>query len=122
MSTINPSVVLRGLMVTAICGPLVSTLSTWAAGTDTNPVSRYVTFGDLDITSSAGAAELYARLHSAAVHACSYYWFKSDAAEANCIRDAIANAVIQVNQPALVAAFNARNTKPLIVPRLSSSH
>ncbi|MGA9334690.1 MAG: UrcA family protein [Rudaea sp.] len=122
MNTINSSGTRRALLATTIFVALASSLSVSAAGTDTNSVSVYVKFADLDISTSAGAAKLYARIHAAAAGACSYYWFKSDAVEARCILDATANAVADVNAPALVAVYNAKNKVPLRTSRFSSTH
>lgn len=122
MNTIIRSSVLRGLMATAIFGgTFAASLSVSAAGTHTNSVSRLVTFADLKISSPAGATELYARINAAAVSVCSRFWFKSDAAEARCIRGAIANAVGDVNEPALIAVYNLKNRKPLPASHVASS-
>jgi len=67
-----------------------------------------VKFADLDVASGSGALVLYDRIRSAAQGACSFYWFKTDADEFRCVRNAIANAVIKVNQPALSAVYDAK--------------
>ncbi len=114
MNTIIRSSALRGLLAAAILGgTCTASSSVSAAGTDTNSESQLVTFADLKISSAAGATELYARINAAAVSVCSYFWFKSDADEARCIGGAIANAVAEVNEPALVAVYNLKNRKPL---------
>jgi UrcA family protein len=75
---------------------------------DPNSASVNVKFADLNISSPAGARALYDRLRAAAQGACSYYWFATDADEARCVHDAIANAVTKVNQPALSAVYTAK--------------
>jgi UrcA family protein len=72
-----------------------------------------VKFTDLKISNPSGALVLYERIRAAAQGACSYYWFKTDADEARCVHDAIANGVTKVNQPALSAVYNAKNKTPL---------
>lgn len=112
---------LRDLVSTAIFGcalALISSVS--AAGSNNRPVSLTVSFSDLDISSPAGAVELYHRIDRAAVAACSYYWFTSDKDEARCIHDAIANAVIDVNEPALIDVYKSKNAQPLPALRLLS--
>ena len=76
-------------------------------------VSLTVKFADLNISKPTGAAVLYARIDAAAKNACSFYWFKSDADEERCVHDAIANAVMKVNQPALFVVYNAKNKTQL---------
>jgi hypothetical protein len=66
-------------------------------------------------------AALYARIQLAAQSVCSFYVFKSDAAENGCINDAIASAVSKVNQPALFAVYNAKNKTPLPTALVSQS-
>jgi len=79
----------------------------WAA--DPGPTSITVGFADLKASSPSGAAALYERIRTAARSACAYYWFKTDADEARCVHDAIANAVAKVNQPALSAVYDSKN-------------
>jgi len=67
-----------------------------------------VKFADLNISKPSGALVLYDRIRAAAQDVCAYYWFKTDADEALCVHDAIANAVTKVNQPALSAVYNAK--------------
>jgi hypothetical protein len=62
---------------------------------------------------------LYARINAAAESACSFYWFTSDADQNRCVHDAIANAVMKVNQPALFAVYNAKNKTSLPTTLLS---
>lgn len=107
MNTAIPSTGLRGLIATAIFGALAASFSAVSAA-DPSTVSVTVKFTDLTISSPSGALMLYERIRAAAQGACSYYWFKTDAAEARCVHDAIANAVTKVNQPALSAVYNTK--------------
>lgn len=121
----NPTVhssTFRGLVSTAILGgALALSLGASAAGNRPKPVSGVVNFADLDIASRAGAAELYHRIHAAAVGVCSYYWFETDAAEARCTRDAISNAVVAVGAPALAAIYSAKYKVSPPAPRVVRS-
>jgi len=112
MNAIFRSRTLCGVMTSAImAGAFAASLCVSAAGADTQSVSRIVKYADLEISSPAGAAELYHRIDAAAATVCSYFWFRSAAAEARCINDAIANAVADVNEPALFAVYNLKNAK-----------
>jgi UrcA family protein len=108
VNTSTASTFLRGLSVTTIFGALVSSFSAVSAA-DPRAVDITVKFSDLNISSSSGALVLYERIRAGAQGACSYYWFHTDADEARCVHDAIANAVTKVNRPALTAVYNAKN-------------
>ena len=98
---------LRGLIAAAIFGALAASFSAVSTA-DPSSASVTVKYADLDITSPSGAHKLYARIEAAADAACSYFWFKTDADEARCVQQTIANAVTKVNQPALSAVYNAK--------------
>jgi UrcA family protein len=122
MNTSTPSTGLRGLIAAAILGAFASSFSAVsAAADDPNPVSITVKYADLNIASSSGAQVLYERIRAAAQAACAYYWFKTDADEARCVHDTIANAVTKVNQPALSAVFNAKYKTSAPSPLVSQS-
>lgn len=107
----NPSTTsssLRGLLTTAIFGLLGLSLCVVALA-DPGAESRTVKFADLDISSPSGAHVLYRRIRTAAQVVCSYYFFATDTDKARCVRDATADAVTKINQPALSAAYNANN-------------
>ena len=107
----NPSTAstgLRGLIATAIFGALASTFSAVSAADPSSSVSVTVKFADLKTSNPSSARVLYERIRAAAQGACSYYWFKTDADEARCVHDAIANAVAKVNQPELSAIYNSK--------------
>jgi UrcA family protein len=110
-TTVNTSTAsngLRGLIATAIFGALASSFSAVCAADPSSSVSVTVKFADLKISNPSSALVLYERIRAAAQGACSYYWFKTDADEARCVHDAIANAVTKVNQPALSAVYNTK--------------
>jgi UrcA family protein len=120
MNTSTPSTGLRGLIAVAIFGALGSGFSAVSAA-DSGSVSVAVKYSDLDIASPSGARVLYERIRKAAQGGCSYYWFKTDADEARCVQDAIAKAVVKVNQPALSAVFDAKFKKPVPTTLVSQS-
>jgi UrcA family protein len=107
MNTSTASTGLRGLIATAIFGALASSFSAVSAA-DRGAVSVTVKSADLKISSTSGARVLYERIRAAAQGACAYYWFHTDADEARCVQDAIANTVTKINQPALSAVYNAK--------------
>jgi UrcA family protein len=106
----NPSTTsgLRGLIATAILGFLGLGLCVVATA-DPSDESRTVKFADLDISNPSGAHVLYRRIRAAAQVVCSYYFFATDTDKARCVRDATADAVTRINQPALSAVYNANN-------------
>ena len=103
---ISRAVGLRGLVATAIFVVLAPSLSTVSAA---DPATRTVRFADLNISSPAGAHELYMRILAAAQVVCSYIPFATDADKARCVRDAIADAVTRIDQPELSMVYNAKN-------------
>jgi UrcA family protein len=121
MKTLTPSTALRGLVAAAILGALASSFSAVSAA-DPSFASINVKYSDLNIASPSGARVLYERIREAAQSACNYFWFKSDADEARCLQNTIANAVTKVNQPALTAVYNAKFKTSAPTPLLSQSH
>jgi len=111
---------LRGLVATAIFVVLAPSPSIVSAA-DPSSASRTVKFADLNISNPSGAHVLYMRILAAAQVVCSHYWFATDADKARCVRDAIADAVTKINQPALSAMYNARNKSPVPSSLVSQS-
>jgi len=112
----NPSTTsmgLRSLIGIAIFGLLAASLSVVSAAADPSTASRTVAFADLDVSSPSGAHVLYMRIRGAAQVVCSYYFFATDTDKARCVRDATADAVTKINQPALSAVYNANNKTSL---------
>jgi UrcA family protein len=107
MNTTTPCAGLRRLIATAIFGALASSFSAVSAA-DPSSASVTVKYADLNLASPSGALVLYERIRAAAQSACNYFWFKTDADEARCVQNTIANAVSKVNQPALSAVYNAK--------------
>jgi UrcA family protein len=89
------------------------------------PLKVTVKFGDLDISRPQGAVALYGRIRSAAEKVCSPFEGSGLSAKAHldaCIHKAIADAVIAVNEPALLAVYGAKlgKTQPARVTSLQN--
>jgi UrcA family protein len=122
MNISTPSTALRGLIAAAIFGALASTYSAVSAADPARSAGITVRYADINVASPAGARVLYERIRAAAQSACNYFWFKTDADEARCLKNTIANAVNQVDEPALTALYNAKFKTPAPTPLLSQSH
>ena len=107
MSTSSCSTGLRGLIATAIFGAIASSFSAVTTA-DTYSASVAVRYADLNVASRSGALVLYKRIRAAAKTACWYFMFDTDDEIARCVHTALANAVNEVNQPALFAVYNAK--------------
>jgi UrcA family protein len=108
MRSSTTSASLRGLVASAIFGVLALGLSVVSAA-DPGAASRTVKFSDLNTSSPSGAHVLYIRIRAAARVVCSYYFFATDTDRARCVHDATADAVSEINQPALSAVYNANH-------------
>jgi UrcA family protein len=119
MNTITSSP-LRALVAGAILSALTCSFATVSRAADgTAPPQVVVKFGDLDVSTSKGAAALYGRIHGAAVDVCSrmyvseeaYKWHKNA-----CLQRVIGDAVTKVNRPALSAVFASKfGVSPTVV-------
>ena len=81
------------------------------ADDDTTPPQVVVKFGDLDVSTSQGAAALYRRINGAAVDVCSRMYVYEPAYKRHknaCLQKVIGDAVIKVNRPALSAVFASK--------------
>jgi UrcA family protein len=121
MNSTSPSTGLRGLIAAAIFGALASSFSAVSAA-DPSSASITVKYADLNAASPSGARVLYERIRAAAQSACNYFWFKTDADEARCVQNTIANAVTKINQPALTTVYNAKYKISAPSPLVSQSH
>lgn len=97
--------IIRHLITASIVATLAAGFAVPAGATDDSGVRKItVKFGDLDVSTSQGAAALYSRIRAAALKVCSQpdpIWNSR-----TCVDKAIADAVTKVNQPALLAVFN----------------
>jgi UrcA family protein len=109
----NTTNIATRLIAGAIFTALVSSLSAIAsAGDDTNSLQKTVKYADLSVSTAQGAATLYNRIRVAAEEVCSplnHGDLSSKMHVKACTHKAIADAVSQVDQPALSAVYNARN-------------
>jgi UrcA family protein len=121
MNTSTPSTALRGLIATAIFGALALSFSAVSAADPASSAGITVKYSDIKIESTSGARVIYERIRAAAQSACNYFWFKTDADEARCLQNTIANAVTKVNQPALTAVYNEKFKTSSPTPLLSQS-
>lgn len=112
MNPSTPSTGFRGLVASAIFVVLAPTFSIVSAA-DPSSASRAVKFADLDISTQSGAQVVYMRILAAAQVVCSYYPFATDGEKAGCVRNATADAVTKINQPALSALHNPKNKSPV---------
>ena len=111
-------------MKTAIRYWLLAALAgIFAAGTATTALAdklpqRTVSFSDLDLSHSAGAAVLYSRIKGAAAQVCDQHGVRSLEAlttTRRCIDQAIARAVAEIDVPALTSLYRAKARQPVIV-------
>jgi UrcA family protein len=95
----------------ATIGLLAAAFAAVAAGPTIVTTSK-VHYGDLNLESQEGVAQLYSRLNHAARSVCinpgSSFGLAQKGAERQCVRDAIANAVSKVNKPQLTAYYRAK--------------
>ena len=123
MNTIT-SAPLRTLVAGAILSALTFSIATVSRADDgTTPPQVIVKFGDLNISSSQGAAALYARIKSAAEKVCSPYDRSGLEAKTRlnaCIDKAILGAVTKVNAPALSAVYSAKTGKEVPTRQLAA--
>jgi len=116
MKTMNISTQPRRLLAIAVLGALAAGFAGLSAAADqVITESRTVTYGDLNLSNPKGASELYRRIVAASHEVCG----SSDnlgelAREQACRRKAIADAVIGVGEPGLIAVYNAKNRQPLL--------
>jgi len=119
MNTMTTSKSLYGFIASAIFGVLAAgAASVSTAAGDTEFLQTTVKYGDLNVSTSQGAAALYNRIRVAADGVCSrldHGDISSKMNAAACVHKAIAGAVTSVDQPALSAVYNAKYGQPLPV-------
>jgi len=110
MNTTNTATrLIAGAIFTALIGSL-SSIAGAAEGTDSP--QKAIQYTDLSASSAQGAATLYNRIRMASEEVCSPLSHGDLPSKMNaeaCMHKAIADAVSQVNQPALTAVYNDRN-------------
>jgi UrcA family protein len=116
MNTMNSSSKLCSLVAIAVFGAVTASFAGVAAAGNPELLQITVPYGDLNVSSPQGAARLYNRIRTAAQGVC---WpldhgdISSKQQAAACAHKAIVDAVTRVDQPALFAVYNAKNSQPL---------
>jgi UrcA family protein len=107
---------IRIWLLAALAGASVAGTATTALA-DELP-QRTVSFSDLDLSHSAGAAVLYSRIKAAAAQVCDQHAVRSLEAfttTRRCMDQAIAHAVTEMDVPALTSLYRAKTGQPVIV-------
>ena len=117
MSTANR---FHSLIATALFSAISFSFAALPATADIDQVT--VKFGDLDISHPQGATVLYNRIRAAAEEVCSPLVGSAIASAAGrggpnalraCVNESIEDAVIKLNEPALIAVYSAKTGKTL---------
>jgi UrcA family protein len=112
MTTANRS---YSLVITSLFSVLSSSLPALPAAADSfEPLKVTVKFGDLDVSHPQGAVVLYGRIRAAAEKVCSPYDGSGLSAKMHldaCVKNAVAEAVAKVDEPALFAVYSAKMGK-----------
>jgi UrcA family protein len=101
-----PSVIAATLVALACLANGVSA----QAGEPSQPLTKKITYSDLNLNSERGARKLFVRLRLAAQEVCTPYEsveFTRRRAWHSCVNDALASAVEKVNKPMVTALHNA---------------
>jgi UrcA family protein len=119
MNTMTPSTRFthpRSLIATGILTALISSFGGVCNAAEAGDVpTTTVRYADLDLSTSQGAARLYSRIRSAAEAVCPGSDRGDLAAKfrwRDCVKQAIAGAVTNVNRPALSAVYAANYGVP----------
>lgn len=88
-------------LIAAGVATLTLSSAAWANGV-AEPLNTRVAYGDLNLASDAGVAQLYSRLRGAARQVCEYATFR-DVVDQNCVARALDAAVAGVGSERLTA-------------------
>jgi UrcA family protein len=119
MKTLSISTHLASLITTAIFGALALSCGAVSTAAEIGDLPQVlVKFEDLNLATLQGAGALYGRIAAAADEVCQSHAVDSRDLFAQqqlraCVHKAIADAVIKVGQPQLLAIYNAKNHRPL---------
>lgn len=118
MKTVSTSVRVSAGVTAAIFGALALCGSSVSGAADGTMPQAVVTYSDLDLSNPQDARELYSRIAAAAKKVCLSYPVdgRSLAVHARlreCTHHAVADAVIKIDEPALLAIYNSKNRPPL---------
>ncbi len=111
MTTVN---LFRTAIAVALFGAASGFAAMPAVADESDAPQTTVKYGDLNISTTQGAAALYARIRSAAKAVCSQFDGPVLAAYAQrdaCVNKAILGAVNKVNSAALTALYSAKTGK-----------
>ena len=117
----NTSTRVSRILAATIFAALTCGIATASLASDSsNPLQVKVKYGDLNVSSAAGAATLYTRIRLAAEAVCHPFNnrdFASQKLFAGCVYKAMSNAVNEVDQPTLSAIYNAKTgtSKPIML-------
>jgi UrcA family protein len=122
----NAIKILRHSIASAIVGTLAVGFTVSSLAADSSDVRKAtVKFGDLNISNTEGAAKLYSRIRTAAQSVCSNPyadgWISFKQSVDLCIHQAIADAVMKVNEPTLFVVYDEHNKTPLLTTLVSQS-
>jgi len=116
MNAITQSNNLQRITATVLSSALALSFAAIAhAGAGGGPIQSTVKYADLNISSPSGAATLYARISMAAAGVCRDLDgrdLKSKTLFDRCVHQAIAHAVTKVDEPALYAVYDAKDSTP----------
>jgi UrcA family protein len=121
----NASTHLRRILAATTFAALTGSIATLSFASDSTDVLKVkVKYGDLNVSSTSGAATLYNRIRVAAENVCrplDSRDFASQKLLAKCVHKAMSDAVYEVNQAALFTIYNAKtgDSKPIM---LASGH
>ena len=119
MKRLTASTNLQRLVAATILGTLALGCGAFCVASDNGHVlHEAVKTGDLNLSSSEGAARLYSRIYAAAYEVCKSY--STDSRDlldltgvTRCVDNAVRKAVVKAGHPALLAIYNARNRDAL---------
>jgi len=117
----NTSTRVSRILAATIFAALTCGVATASFASDSsNPLQVKVKYGDLNVSSTAGAATLYTRIRLAAEAVCHPFNNRDLASQrlfAGCVHKAMSNAVNEVDQPTLSAIYNAKigTSKPIML-------
>jgi UrcA family protein len=117
----NTSTQLPRILAATIFAALTCSIAAVSFASDSSdPLQAKVKYGDLNVSSTSGAAILYYRIRVAAHTVCHPFDSKDLASQkllAACVHKAMSDAINDVDQPALSAIFNAKNgtSKPIML-------
>ena len=121
MNTMTQTIKLRRMSGTVLFSALALSFAAMCqAGDATGANQSTVKYADLNVSTPAGAAALYARINVAANRVCRPLDGRDLASKTQlnrCVHKAIADAVSKVDHPALYSIYNAKSStqKPIML-------